>query len=173
MIRNPFYRLALIGLLLLLALWIDLSKTIVITNPFASDTVIFQQNVDTRLGLDLRGGVQVLMEADLPAETAITAESMDVARTIIENRTNALGVAENSIQVAGDRRIVGEFPGVQDPDAVLAIIQQTGLLEFVDTGDTPLVEGTIIETDFSLSGEQAAPAPTAEATSTGDGSTPA
>jgi preprotein translocase subunit SecD len=171
MIRNPLYRLALIGLLLLVALWIDLSKTIVITNPFASDTVIFQQNVDTRLGLDLRGGVQVLMEADLPAETVITAESMDVARTIIENRTNALGVAENSIQVAGDRRIVGEFPGVQDPDAVLAIIQQTGLLEFVDTGDTPLAEGSVIETDFSFSDGQA-PAPAAEATATGAGSTP-
>ena len=172
MIRNPYFRLALIGLLLLVAVWIDLSKTISIPNPLSPGFVMFERNVDTRLGLDLRGGIQVLMEADLPADAAITAESMEVARTIIENRTNALGVAENAIQVAGDRRIVGEFPGVQDADAVLAIIQQTGLLEFVDTGDTPLVEGTVIQTDFSAGGGPAA-TPTPGATPTSDGSTPA
>jgi preprotein translocase subunit SecD len=63
-------------------------------------------------------------------------------------------VAENLLQVAGERRIVGEFPGVRDADSVLATIQQTGLLEFVDTGDTPLAEGSTIKT--SLDGAQAA-----------------
>jgi hypothetical protein len=73
---------------------------------------------------------------------------METARAIVENRTNALGVSENVIQVAGDRRIVGEFPGAEDSDAILDIIQQTGLLEFVDTGDYRPEEGTILQTDF-------------------------
>ena len=103
--------------------------------------------------MDLQGGVQVLLEADLPADAQISADDMEVARTIIENRTNALGVSENIIQKAGDRRIVGEFPGVQDADAILSTIQQTGLLEFVDTGSTPMEQGTFIQTDYSPGGE--------------------
>ncbi len=73
---------------------------------------------------------------------------METARRIVENRTNALGVSENLIQVAGERRIVGEFPGAEDADAILDIIQQTGLLEFVDTGDFQPEEGAILQTDF-------------------------
>jgi preprotein translocase subunit SecD len=53
------------------------------------------------------------------------------------------------IQLAGERRIVGEFPGAEDTDAILDIIQQTGLLEFVDTGDFRPEEGTILQTDFA------------------------
>ncbi len=157
MIRNLTTRLVIILAIAALAIWIDASNTFIIRNPI-NQAVIYQRDVSPRLGLDLRGGLQVLMEADLPEDAAVTAESMEVARTILENRTNALGVAENTIQVAGDRRIVGEFPGVQDSDAVLATIQQTGLLEFIDTGDVSLPEGLEVLTDFSPTGEPA-PAP--------------
>lgn len=157
MIRNLTARLVIIVAIAALAIWISASEKLTIYNPI-NQTVLYQRDVSPRLGLDLRGGLQVLMEADLPEDAAITAESMEVARTILENRTNALGVAENTIQVAGDRRIVGEFPGVQDSDAVLATIQQTGLLEFIDTGSTSLPEGLEVLTDFSPTGEPA-PAP--------------
>jgi preprotein translocase subunit SecD len=87
---------------------------------------------------------------------------METARSIVENRTNALGVSENVIQVAGERRIVGEFPGAEDADAILDIIQQTGLLEFVDTGDISPEVGTVLQTDFgadpsSTTGEDGQP----------------
>ncbi len=147
MFRNLITRLVLILVIAALAIWVDASQTITIRNPI-DQTTLFTRDVSPRLGLDLRGGLQVLMEADLPAETAVSAESMEVARTILENRTNALGVAENVIQVAGERRIVGEFPGAQDADAVLATIQQTGLLEFVDFGANPPAEGTLVQTNF-------------------------
>jgi preprotein translocase subunit SecD len=148
MIRNVYTRLIIILVILALALWIDLNDTLVIYNPF-NDIRIFEQNVTTRLGLDLRGGLQVLLEADLPADTPVDADAMETARTIVENRTNAYGVSENVIQVAGDRRIVGEFPGLQNTDEVLSVIQQTGLLEFVDTGDINLPAGSTIQTDFA------------------------
>lgn len=156
MIRNVYTRLIVILAILALALWIDLNDKLIIYNPF-NDTRIFEQDVTTRLGLDLRGGLQVLLEADLPEDAEIDPESMETARTIMENRTNALGVSENVLQLAGDRRIVGEFPGLDNANDVLAIIQQTGLLEFVDTGNTGLPPGSVILTDFALGGESEEP----------------
>lgn len=156
MIRNVYTRLIVILVILALALWIDLNNQITIYNPF-TDAVILDQNVTTRLGLDLRGGLQVLLEADLPEDAEIDPESMETARTIMENRTNALGVSENVLQLAGDRRIVGEFPGLDNANEVLAIIQQTGLLEFVDTGNISLPPGTTIQTDFATGSESEEP----------------
>jgi preprotein translocase subunit SecD len=146
-----------------LAIWIDASNTLKVTNPINGELVM-QRSVNPRLGLDLQGGLQVLLEADLPANTAIDAEAISVARTIIENRTNALGVSENVIQVAGDRRIVGDFPGLEDSEAVLAILQRTGLLEFVDMGTAPVEEGTIIQTDYGQSSTTPSGSSTPEST---------
>jgi preprotein translocase subunit SecD len=155
MIRNLYARLAFIVLVAALAIWVDSISEIQLRNPF-NDTVVFQHKVEPRLGLDLQGGLQVLLEADLPEGTDVDAAEMETARAIVENRTNALGVSENVIQVAGDRRIVGEFPGAEDSDAILDIIQQTGLLEFVDTGDFRPEQDSIIQTDF-VTGSSTAP----------------
>jgi len=147
MVRNLTNRILLILLIVGLALWVDLSDEIKLTNPRDGSTV-FQLKTSAKLGLDLQGGLQVLLEADLPETTQISTDEMETARSIVENRTNALGVSENVIQVAGERRIVGEFPGADDTDAILDIIQQTGLLEFVDTGDYSPERGTVLQTDF-------------------------
>lgn len=157
MIRNVYTRLIFILVILGLALWIDLSDTLVIYNPI-NDIRILDRDVTTRLGLDLRGGLQVLLEADVPEDTEVDAELLKTARTIMENRTNALGVSENVLQIAGDRRIVGEFPGLNNTDEVLGTIQQTGLLEFVDTGDISMPPNTTIQTDFAFGSEGEPPA---------------
>jgi len=171
MIRNLYTRLVLIVIIAALAIWVDTSDEIRIFNPF-NDAVLFARDVAVRLGLDLQGGLQVLLEADVPEGTEVDADNMETARTIVENRTNALGVSENLIQLAGDTRIVGEFPGAEDSDAILDIIQQTGLLEFVDTGDYRPEEGTILQTDYIVgSTEQTAPAATPTAVAP-DSSTP-
>ena len=162
MIRNLYTRLALIVIIAALAIWVDVTDVIQIRNPL-DDTILYERNITPRLGLDLQGGLQVLLEADLPADTPVDAEAMETARSIVENRTNALGVSENLIQLAGERRIVGEFPGAEDADAILDIIQQTGLLEFVDTGDYSPEPGTVLKTDFST-GSETVPTPTPEAT---------
>jgi preprotein translocase subunit SecD len=157
MIQNLYTRLVLILIVAALAIWVDVSDEIQIYNPF-NDTVLVNQSIAPRLGLDLQGGLQVLLEADVPETTTVDAQEMETARAIVENRTNALGVSENVIQLAGDRRIVGEFPGAEDADAILDIIQQTGLMEFVDTGDFRPEEGSILRTDFA-GGETAVPTP--------------
>ena len=163
MFRNLTNRIIMIVLVLALALWVDLSDEIKLPNPTDEGTFLFTRDVKPRLGLDLQGGLQVLLEADLPAETEVTRDAMNTARDIVENRTNALGVSENLIQVAGERRIVGEFPGAEDTDAILDIIQQTGLLEFVDTGDFTPEEGAILQTDFAT-GSSTEPVPPVDGT---------
>ena len=78
-------------------------------------------------GLDLQGGLQVLLEADLPPDTEISTEQIQTARDIIENRVNGLGVTEPIIQVAGSNRIVVELPGIENPEEAVATIKETGL----------------------------------------------
>jgi len=153
--RRQYNWLFLIIPLIALAIWVDVSKQITIPNPFNSQTSLINRNVQTQLGLDLRGGLQVLLEADLPANATISSGDLNVTRQILESRANALGVSEVVMQVAPPRRIVAEFPGLQDPGQVIASLQETGLLEFVDMGTTPVAAGTIIQTDYGTSATSA------------------
>ena len=144
--RNMTTRIILIVIIVAMAAWIDFSPKLELVNPF-NDQTLWSRDVNTRLGLDLRGGLQVVLEADLPEGTEITNEQMETAKLILENRTNALGVNESVLQVAGNNRIVGEFPGATDPDQIKATLGETGRLEFVDFGSNPVAEGTTVQTD--------------------------
>ncbi len=161
MTRNRTTWLVLIGLLIAFSLWVDLSSKIEPQNPF-NNIPIFSRNTEIRLGLDLRGGLQTLLQADVPNCATVPADDMTVTRQILENRANALGVSEVTMQLAGNCRIVAEFPGVSNPDEVVAALQQTGLLEFVDMGTNAVPVGTTIQTDYG----QAASNPNQPATAT-------
>ncbi|NLI14165.1 MAG: protein translocase subunit SecD, partial [Peptococcaceae bacterium] len=65
-------------------------------------------------GLDLKGGVYVVLEAVDTPDIPVTADSMKQAMAIIENRVNAFGVAEPIVQLQGSRRIIVELAGVSD-----------------------------------------------------------
>ncbi len=171
--RSTTNWLIVIVVLIALALWVDLSKTITITNPFNNSKSLVSRNVPIQLGLDLRGGLQTLLEADLPANSNVSTEELAVTRQILESRANALGVSEVVMQTAGERRIVAEFPGVTNPEEVVAALQQTGLLEFVDFGNQPLNAGTVVRTDFGQSSSTEPTAtPAAGATATAAPSEP-
>ena len=66
-------------------------------------------------GLDLKGGLQVLLEADVPEDRPIDVGDIDTARQIVGQRVNALGVVEPLVQVEGERRILVELPGIENP----------------------------------------------------------
>ncbi|MGA2503879.1 MAG: protein translocase subunit SecD [Anaerolineales bacterium] len=170
--RRQYNWLFLIIPLIALAIWVDASKQITIPNPFNSQSSLISRNVDVQLGLDLRGGLQVLLEADLPASASVTTDDLNVTRQILESRANALGVSEVVMQVAPPRRIVAEFPGLQDPAQVIASLQETGLLEFVDMGTTPVAPGTIIETDYGTVSSSTTNTGTPSGTSTTSTDTP-
>ncbi|MGH9279382.1 MAG: SecDF P1 head subdomain-containing protein, partial [Acidimicrobiales bacterium] len=78
-----------------------------------------------RLGLDLQGGTQIVLEAR-GAEGDTVSGTLEVLR----RRVDALGVAEPTLQRSGDRRIIIELPGVADPEAALAVIGRTAQLAF-------------------------------------------
>lgn len=156
--RNKNTWLAVIVLLIAFSLWVDFSKSLKVLNPLNTSQYLVDRNVDINLGLDLRGGLQALLEADVPANSTVAAEDMQNAKNILQNRANALGVSEVVMQVAGDRRIVAEFPGVTNPEEVVSALKQTALLEFVDMGNTPVAEGTKIQTDFGMTNPPAATA---------------
>lgn len=109
-----------------------------------------------RQGLDLQGGVRVMLEADLEPGQKLDDGAIDVSAQIIENRVNALGVTEPLVQTLGDQRIVVELPGIKDPDQAIATIKETGLLEFIDAGSLAIPAGTFVQTTYPLLESQGA-----------------
>ncbi len=85
-----------------------------------------------KLGLDLQGGMHLVMEVDQTGlDEQAARDAVDRAREVIENRVNQFGVAEPLIQRQGENRIVVQLPGLLDPDRAKTLIGQTALLEFV------------------------------------------
>src|SRR5258705_4892903 len=84
-----------------------------------------------KLGLDLQGGMYLLLEVDTsklgPAEAK---NAVDQVRQIINNRIDQFGVAEPSIQKQGENRILIQLPGLLDQERAKELIGQTALLEF-------------------------------------------
>lgn len=92
-------------------------------------------------GLDLQGGVHVVLEAKDTPEAPVTAENVRKAMAIIENRVNAFGVAEPVIQLQGQRRIIVELAGVKDPDEAVRNLIKTAYLEFKTEDGTTVLTG--------------------------------
>jgi preprotein translocase subunit SecD len=84
-----------------------------------------------KLGLDLQGGLYLLLEVDRsklgPAEAR---GAVDQAMQIIRNRIDQFGVAEPSIQKQGENRILVQLPGLLDQERAKELIGQTALLDF-------------------------------------------
>jgi SecD/SecF fusion protein len=83
------------------------------------------------LGLDLQGGIHLVMEVvteGLSPEEA--RDAVDRAQEVIRNRVDQFGVAEPTIQRQGETRIIVELPGLQDVERAKNLIGQTALLEF-------------------------------------------
>jgi preprotein translocase subunit SecD len=89
------------------------------------------RTVETKLGLDLEGGLRVVYQAQPVEGKAPTQADMAVIRDIMEQRVNAVGVAEPVVQTQGADRIVVELPGVDNPQVVRDLVGQTGRVEFV------------------------------------------
>jgi len=84
------------------------------------------------LGLDLQGGMHLVLRVDtteLPAETS-ASDITDVALEIIRNRIDQFGVREPVIQRQGIDQILVQLPGITDRDRALDLIGKTALLEF-------------------------------------------
>ncbi|MCA9388616.1 protein translocase subunit SecD [Candidatus Berkelbacteria bacterium] len=94
----------------------------------------FVKNIRLHPGLDLQGGAQLVYELDTSEiEADAVEDATDGVRNVIENRINALGVAEPVIQASrvGDKdAIIVELPGVQDVEEAKNLIGRTAELTF-------------------------------------------
>ena len=93
-------------------------------------------------GLDLQGGVSVLMEIQ---DDNVTKDDLEKTRQLIDLRVNKLGVAETSVTVEGDRRIRVEIPGEYDSKDLVDSLSKTGNLTFKDADGNEVLNGTDVD----------------------------
>ncbi|GAA3528738.1 protein translocase subunit SecDF [Aeromicrobium flavum] len=106
------------------------------------------------LGLDLRGGTQITLEAKSTDRVKADAEATDRAVEVLRGRVDGLGVSEPTLARSGENRIIVELPNVQDPTKAAEVIGQTASLEFREvkapaTEETKPAEGEVVLPDES------------------------
>ncbi len=106
-----FNRFIFAGFVFFMALWVFTTK------PF-------------NLGLDLKGGVAIVLEAQEVAGRQLTNDDMLGVMDVIRGRINALGLTEPIIQKKGINQVIVELPGLSDIDRALALIGETAQLTF-------------------------------------------
>ena len=95
-------------------------------------------------GLDIRGGLSVILTAKPSPGQTLTTSDMDRAELIIGNRINKLGASETSVQRQGSDALLVQLPGIKSPDQALRLLQNTGKLEFVDVSTLPAAQQAAI-----------------------------
>ena len=90
-------------------------------------------NYPPKLGLDLRGGAQLTLQAKINPEQGIneiTPRIMETAKFVVEQRINGLGVSEATILLSGNNQLIVQLPGVNDPAQAERVIGTTAQLDF-------------------------------------------
>jgi SecD/SecF fusion protein len=81
-----------------------------------------------RLGLDLRGGTQIVLEAKDSPDRRVDGDTVARILEVLRRRVDQLGVAEPTLQRSGERRVLVELPGVYDPAEAVEVIGRTAQL---------------------------------------------
>ncbi|MBL3593205.1 MAG: protein translocase subunit SecD [Synergistaceae bacterium] len=103
---------------------------LVIVVVVAALVSVFPIEGKIRLGLDLKGGAHIVLQAKGTADNPLTDDSVERLLAVLRNRVDQYGVTEPVIQRSGTDRVIVDLPGVEDPEAALELIGKTALLEF-------------------------------------------
>lgn len=109
----------------------------------------------TKLGLDLKGGVYVVLEAVPEEGVTIDDSAMNRLIEVLDRRINGLGVAESLVQKVGNNRVIIELPGISNTEDAINMIGKTALLEFKienpdgTLGETLLTGGALKKADVT------------------------
>ena len=111
----------------------------------------FVRDLEFRQGLDLKGGLEVILSADMRGVPKGSEETaLESAKAVIERRVNLFGVSEPNVQTAKigqDFRIIVELPGISDPQRALDLIGKTAQLDF-KTYDAQSTQSAQVEDPF-------------------------
>jgi preprotein translocase subunit SecD len=112
------------------------------------DTV--ERRVPLKLGLDLAGGMRLLLEVD-DSKQAIAekdkADAIDRALKTVRTRVDQFGVSEPVIQKQGDQRIILELPGLHEQERAINVVREQAFLEFKIVDETQALERTLPRLD--------------------------
>lgn len=103
-----------------------------------------------KLGLDIKGGAYVILEADTDAQGDELKGIMEQTKEVITRRVNAMGLTEPNIVLEGENRIRIELPGVQNTQDAIEVIGKTAQLKFMKTDEEVVVTGDQVK-DAKLS----------------------
>lgn len=98
-----------------------------------------------KLGLDIKGGVYVVLEADTDLEGDELREAMEESQAVIEERVNQMGLAEPVVTIEGDKRIRVELPGADDSQEAIEQIGQTAQLQFAMADGSVVLDGSNVK----------------------------
>ncbi len=157
--NRTWWTFALILLLAIPSIWLALPTDVLDINGYKAAHPI-------RQGLDLQGGLQVVLQAQPVSGQELDKDTLEGTRATLERRVNGLGVSEPLIQIRGSDQIIVELPGVDDPQQAVDVLQQTALLEIIDPQGQYLPPGTVVDTTlgFADRGDAAATPAAAGAT---------
>ncbi|MDZ4133946.1 MAG: protein translocase subunit SecD [Dethiobacteria bacterium] len=114
---------------------------LIIASFYWAFTVAADRETGIKRGLDIAGGLYVLLEAVETGDQELDFDAIDRAIAVIRMRVDELGVAEPIIAAQGDNRIRIELPDIEDVEQARAIIGRTALLTFVGPDGVEVVTG--------------------------------
>lgn len=94
-----------------------------------------------KLGLDIKGGVYVVMEAQTDKKGEELKKLMDQTQAVIEQRVNQMGLSEPVVTIEGEKRIRVELPGAEDADEAIKQIGKTAQLQFFMADGSLVLDG--------------------------------
>ncbi len=97
-----------------------------------------------KYGLDINGGVYVLLEAETDATGTELSRLMEQTKAVLENRVNAMGISEATVSVEGSNRVRVEMPGVDNAKEAIDQIGRTAQLRFLLADGTEVMNGDAV-----------------------------
>lgn len=97
------------------------------------------------LGLDIKGGVYVLFEAETDEKGDDLTKLMEQTQAVLENRVNQMGLAEPVVTIEGDKRVRVELPGAENAEEAIAAIGRVAQLQFTLADGTMILDGSMIK----------------------------
>ncbi len=162
--RSLQIRAALCAVVLLLSVYLlyptykawnitEADREAALTDPQLAEEIEKAEEGAIRLGLDLQGGMYLVLEVDTEGMSPEQADDARArVREILANRVNQFGVSEPVIQLVGENRIIVQLPGLQDPERAKNLIGSTARLEFRLLAEPSAAEAAITRLDQAFQG---------------------
>src|SRR3954454_1829371 len=129
---------------------------LLLVRGLAAASLVIVTQKDTKLGLDLQGGVQLVYEGKpTPQQPTVTQEALNRALSIMRDRVDAFGVGEPELQLLGRQQIEVNLPGVEDADRAAAQVGSTAQLFFYDWEANILDDACRTNPDEQFGGQSA------------------